>query len=268
MGRELRLEAPPRRIVSLVPSLTELLSDFGLDDEVVGVTTFCVRPEGWRDSKTRVGGTKSVRIDTLRGLRPDLVVANKEENTPEDVAALSGIAPVYVTDISTVEQALEAIETLGRLVDREDRARALAAEVRAGFDGLGASPPIRTAYLIWRDPYMTVGGDTFISDVMKHGHWLNVFADRERYPAVTLDELRQAQPEVVLLSSEPFPFKEKHRAEVQRAIPDARVLLACGEAFSWYGSRLRETPSVLAECRSRILALAKNPPGVDSMAGS
>jgi ABC-type Fe3+-hydroxamate transport system substrate-binding protein len=267
LGRELRLPARPQRIVSLVPSLTELLADLGLDEEVVGLTTFCVHPAGWRDSKVRIGGTKGVRIDAVRALDPDLIVANKEENTSDDVAALSAIAPVYVTDIGNIEEALAAIESLGALVDREANARALSAEIRAGFDSLTASRSIRTAYLIWRDPYMTVGGDTFIHDVMKRGHWENVFANRERYPKVSVDELRDARPEVVLLSSEPFPFKEIHRAEVQRAIPDAKVLFACGEAFSWYGSRLRETPSVLADCRSRVLALAKSAPGVDSIQG-
>ncbi len=253
--------------MSLVPSLTELLADLGLDSEVVGLTTFCIRPKGWRESKTRVGGTKDVRINRVRELDPDLILANKEENTPEDVAALSEIAPVYVTDISDLDQALEAIESIGDLVDRAARARDLSTQIRCGFEDLANATPFRTAYLIWRDPFITVGGDTFIGDVMRRNQWINVFSDRARYPVVSVEDLLQAQPEVVLLSSEPFPFNEKHLDEIRCSIPGAIVLLACGEAFSWYGSRLLETPRVLAALRKRVTALAEMGSGVDSRSG-
>jgi len=252
LGRELRLAGSPGRIVSLVPSLTELLADLGLDDEVVGLTTFCVRPPGWRRRKTRVGGTKQVRVERVRDLRPDLVLANKEENVREQVEAIAAEAPVYVTDVADLPGAVAMIRAVGALVGRGEAAGALADEVAAGFDGLAAGPPIRTAYLIWRDPWITVGGDTFIHDVMGRAGLVNAFGDRRRYPAVDDDELRRAAPELVLLSSEPFPFDERHRAEVAAVGPDARVELVDGEPFSWYGSRLRAAADYLRALRQRL----------------
>lgn len=247
LGRPLSLDAPPQRIVSLVPSQTELLADLGLDDEVVGLTRFCVHPAGWKAAKTIVGGTKNVDVERVRGLRPDLVIANKEENVREQVEAIAAFCPAYVTDVADVASALAMIRDVGALVDRADQAGRLAEEIAAGFDALPPSPhrPSRALYLIWRDPWMAVGGDTFISDVLERGGWANATADRGRYPALTDDEIRDLAPDAVLLSSEPYPFVDRHIAEVQELVPGARVLLVDGEAFSWYGSRLRKTPGVL-----------------------
>lgn len=254
LGRLVRVPMAPRRIVSLVPSLTELLFDLGLDDEVVGLTRFCVRPPGWKAEKSRVGGTKQVDRARVAALAPDLVLANREENTREDVEALSAVAPVYVTDVATVEQALEMIRAVGALCDRAERGAALAAEIEAGFAGLeaerrsaerGAGAGPRAAYLIWRRPYMTVGGDTFIADVLRRSGLVNAFDERTRYPEVDLAELAAAELDVLLLSSEPFPFKEAHAAELAEAVAGTRVLLVDGELFSWYGSRLRGTPGAL-----------------------
>ncbi|MDX1530390.1 MAG: helical backbone metal receptor, partial [Rhodothermales bacterium] len=245
-GRGLALERPPRRIVSLVPSQTELLADLGLDDEVVGLTRFCVHPEGWKARKPVVGGTKNVRLDRVEALRPDLVLANREENEKAQVEALEAFAPVFVTDVSTVEDALRMIRTIGALVGRAERAEALAGEVAAGFAALEAAEPVRAAYLIWRSgdggPYMTVGGDTFIHDVMRRASLANVFGERSRYPEVTAGEIAAARPDAVLLSSEPFPFGERHAAEVTAAVPGVPVRLVDGELFSWYGSRMRLMP--------------------------
>ena len=257
LGRPVRLAAPPRRIVSLVPSQTELLADLGLDDEVVGLTRFCVHPAGWKAAKTIVGGTKNVDVARVRGLAPDLVIANKEENVREQVEALAAVGPVYVTDVADVAGALAMIRAVGALVGRAARAGRLADEIEAAFDALPPAPPAsgpprpeRALYLIWRDPWMTVGRDTVIADVMGRGGWTNAAADRDRYPALTDDEVRALAPEVVLLSSEPYPFREKHVAEVQALVPGARVALVDGEAFSWYGSRLRHTPAVLRSLRA------------------
>ena len=245
---------PPRRIVSLVPSQTELLADLGLDAEVVGVTRFCVHPSGWKASKQIVGGTKNVRVDRVEALRPDLVLANKEENVREQVEAIRAFAPVEVTDVATVEDALAMIRRVGALVGRAARADELAEEIARGFGQLGAAEPLRAAYLIWRDPYMSVGGDTFIADMMRRAGLINVFGDRTRYPTVTPDDLRQAGAEVVLLSSEPYPFQEEHVAELEAAVPGVRVQLVDGEPFSWYGSRMRLAPPYLAALRRQLVA--------------
>lgn len=245
LNRPVRLASPPRRIVSLVPSITRSLADLGLDEEVVGVTTFCVDPPGWRERKRRVGGTKDVRAERVAELRPDLILANKEENERAQVLALEAIAPVYVTDVATVAQAADLLVRLGALVGREAAGAALAAEVRDGFAALEPGPARRVAYLIWRAPLMVAGGGTLIDDVLARAGLVNVFAGRPRYPAVEEAELRVARPEVLLLSSEPYPFREAHAAELAAVCPGARALRVPGEPFSWWGSRLRETPSYL-----------------------
>ena len=252
LGRPVVLPAPPRRVVSLVPSQTELLADLGLDEEVVGLTRFCIHPDGWKQTKTIVGGTKRVHADRVAALAPDLVLANKEENVREQVEALGGLAPVYVTDVAAVDDALAMIRAVGGLVDRAARAEALAAEIATGFDRLGEAPPLRAAYLIWRGPWMSVGRDTIVHDVMRRAGFANVFGDRTRYPEVSAGELAAARPDVVLLSSEPFPFRQKHVAEVEGLVPGVRVALADGELFSWYGSRLRHAPPYLAALHAAL----------------
>jgi ABC-type Fe3+-hydroxamate transport system substrate-binding protein len=242
-------------VVSLVPSLTELLSDLGLDDEVVGLTTFCVRPAEWRDAKTRIGGTKQVALPRLLALAPDLVVANKEENTRADVEAIAAHVPVYVTDIASLDEALAAIVALGEVLGRPALAGALAEEIAEAFAGLPPwDGPARVAYLIWRDPWMVAGGGTFIDDLLGRAGLRNVFGDRPRYPAVSLEALREAAPDALLLSSEPFPFKPVHAAELGAALPGVRVVHVDGEAFSWYGSRLRHTPAAIAGLRAALAA--------------
>ena len=248
-GRPIRLDAPPRRIVSLVPSQTELLADLGLDAEVVGVTRFCVHPAAWKTEKTIVGGTKNVNIERVRALRSDLVLSNLEENTRADVEKLDAFAPVFVTDVRDVPGALEMICTVGRLTERDVRAERLAAEIKAGFAKLEKARVRRAAYLIWREPYMSVGGDTFIHDVLERGGFENVFGARRRYPEVTLEEIVAARPDVVLLSSEPYPFGEKHIEEIHATLPTLDVRLVDGELFSWYGSRLLKTPRYLMALR-------------------
>ncbi|WP_456427383.1 ABC transporter substrate-binding protein [Rhodocaloribacter sp.] len=251
-GRTLSLDAPPRRIVSLVPSQTELLADLGLDEEVAGVTRFCIHPEGWKARKRIVGGTKNVNLERVRALAPDLILANLEENTRADVEALDAFAPVFVTDVRDVPGAAAMIRTVGRLTGRAERAETLAGGIEAGFAALAARPPLRAAYLIWRNPYMSVGRDTFIHDVMRRAGFSNVFADRTRYPEVTPEALVAARPEVVLLSSEPYPFAGKHRDELRAFLPAARIVLVDGELFSWYGSRLRRAPAYLERLRRSL----------------
>ena len=253
-GHTVRMLRPPRRIVSLVPSLTELLSNLGLTNEVVGLTRFCISPTGWKAEKQIVGGTKQVNRDRIRVLEPDLVLANREENTREDVEAIGAIAPVYVTDVAPVPAAVDMIRGVGRLTGRASAARELAQTIEERFAALPSSTPLSTAYLIWQRPYMTVGSDTFIHDVMARVGLVNVFSDRQRYPKVTVADIAARSPQLVLLSSEPFPFQATHAAALQPRIPGAYIRLVDGTAFSWYGSRLRTTPAYLRNLRSELSA--------------
>ena len=246
--------AAPRRIVSLVPSLTEALWALGLDDETVGLTRFCVHPPEWKARKTVVGGTKGTDAARVLALAPDLVVANREENdrAPVEALAAAGV-PVWLSDIATVADALDALRDLGRVTARAAGGEALAAHVAAAFDVAAPRPaPLRAVYLIWRDPWMTVGADTIVHDVMARGGLVNAFGDRTRYPAVTAQEIAAAAPDVVLLSSEPYPFAAHHIAEVQALAPAVRVALVDGEAFSWYGPRLAAAPAEMARLAAAL----------------
>ncbi|MBL7691362.1 MAG: ABC transporter substrate-binding protein [Flavipsychrobacter sp.] len=247
-GRQFLLPEVPKRIVSLVPSQTELLYDLGLDEEVVGITKFCVHPEPWFRSKRRVGGTKTVHRHIIDELQPDLIIANKEENTKEQIEELASVYPVWISDIKTVAHALQMIELVGIITGREVAATELVHEIAGGFAGLPtASQQRRVAYYIWKDPWMCAGGDTFISDVITKMGWQNVCEHLPRYPEVNLQDLHALQPDLVLLSSEPYPFKDKHIAEITAAVPGAEVKLVDGEMFSWYGSRMRHAITYLRE---------------------
>lgn len=239
MDRQVDIPYPPKRIVSIVPSQTELLYDLGLDTEVVGITKFCVHPELWFRTKTRIGGTKQLNIEKIRTLQPDLIIANKEENTQEQIEQLAAEFPVWISDIQNLEQALEMIKRVGELVDRSDNANTLVQQINSGFNELRKAEICRSvAYFIWYRPWMSVGCDTFIHNLIETIGWENVLSSKIRYPEITLEELAGYHPDTVLLSSEPFPFKEKHIAEIKAVFPDADVRLVDGEMFSWYGSRL------------------------------
>ncbi len=241
-------QALPQRIVSLVPSQTELLYDLGLEAETVGITKFCVHPEAWFRSKARVGGTKSVHKDRVAALQPDLIIANKEENVKEQIEALKDIAPVWVSDIHTLSDALVMIETIGRLTGKLEKAKAIVTHIERDFSNLAAASIHRTAlYLIWRKPWMSVGRDTFIHDMLQRIGLENVCAAQERYPELSATDITAMNPELVLLSSEPYPFKEQHIAELQQLVPDAKIILVDGEMFSWYGSRLLQSPGYFRE---------------------
>lgn len=238
LGNELLIDAPPQRIVSLVPSQTELLFDLGVGEQVVGVTKFCVHPDEARAGRRRVGGTKTPALARIRALEPDFVLANREENRAEDIAAIGEFAPVYVTDVNSLPQALAMTRAVGFALGAEARAARIAADIESAFAGLPKLGGRRCAYLIWREPWMAAGGGTFIGDLAQRLGLVNVFEDLPRYPEVTPDALAAAAPDVVLLSSEPYPFKRVHAADLAAALPQARIVPVDGEMFCWPGSRL------------------------------
>lgn len=233
----------PNRIISLVPSQTELLSYLGLENETVGITKFCVHPTDWFRSKPRIGGTKNINLQKIISLQPDLILCNKEENVKEQVEELATLFPVYLSDVSSFADAIEMITEVGKLTEKKDEANFLTKKINANFDALQKPPQsIRTAYLIWNNPYMTIGGDTFISDMMAKAGFDNVFKNENRYPEINIQQLKHHRPEVVLLSTEPYPFKQKHIDDLQTHLPGIKTLLADGEMFSWYGSRMLKAP--------------------------
>lgn len=244
-----QLERTPSRIISLVPSQTELLHYFGLEAETIAITKFCIHPAEWFQNKPRVGGTKSLNIDKITELKPDLIIANHEENEKEQIEALAKNFPVWVTDVKSLDGSIKMIDDIGYLVVKEEEARSTILKIKHEFDSLKNElsnwlvDPLRVAYFIWKDPYMTIGGDTFINDMLQRCHFKNLFEEASRYPEVKIEALKALNCDLVLLSSEPFPFTEKHKAELQALLPRTKVILADGEMFSWYGSRLIQSPA-------------------------
>ena len=245
MGHNVNVQWPPKRIISLVPSQTELLHYLGLDAEVVGITKFCVHPEEWFKTKTRVGGTKKFDFEKIGALQPDLIIGNKEENEEIQIRELMETYPVWMSDIKELCEATDMMVRLGQLTDRKEKAMELVKQVKHNFALLDNTymPPRKAAYFIWKGPYMVAGHNTFLNDMMQRCKLTNVFANLDsRYPEVSADDIKAQSPDVILLSSEPFPFAEKHLDEFKHLCPNAQILLVDGEYFSWYGSRLLDAP--------------------------
>jgi len=241
----------PQRVISLVPSLTEYLIDLGMAERLIGRTRFCIHPKDRVDAIPHFGGTKNPKIEAIRKAKPDLVILNKEENRREDVEAIAEFAPILLTDILTIEQALSAMIDIGEAVGLRAQAGEIVAEIRSAIPRKEAYEPLRAAYLIWRRPWMAAGKNTYIDDMMKLFGLSNVI-DELRYPVLELEKLTALKPELILLSSEPYPFKEKHIAELEAACPTSKVMLVDGEWFSWYGSRMIPALSGLKEWRSSL----------------
>ncbi len=238
LNREIELSSVPRRVISVVPSQTELLFYLGLDEEIIGITKFCVHPQDKFKSITKIGGTKQLDIAKIKSLKPDLIIANKEENERSQIEELMDFCPVWISDISNLAGALEMIEGVGALVSKAAEAALLSDKIKQQFTELyPVSHTLSTAYFIWRKPYMVAGRDTFIDDMLQKFGLTNVF-EANRYPEINVDMLITANPELILLSSEPYPFKEKHIEELRAILPNAIIKLVDGEIFSWYGSRL------------------------------
>lgn len=246
MGHQVKVPTLPLRIISLVPSQTELLFDLGLGERIVGLTKFCIHPAAQVKQKTIVGGTKNFRFDVIDELEPDLIIGNKEENYKEGIEQLQQKYPVWMSDIYTLEGALKMMKQVGELTGTKTKADELIQVITSGFKNLKpVSQPITTAYFIWRKPYMAVGSHNIISHMLERCGFINAFSDLSRYPEISPEQLQQVNPQLILLSSEPYPFKEKHIIEFQELCPAATLKVVDGEMFSWYGSRLIQAPAYL-----------------------
>ncbi len=244
------------RIVSLVPSLTEYLWALGLNDEVVGITKFCVHPKEWYKNKTRVGGTKQLDISKIKQLQPDLIIANKEENTKEAIEQLQKEFEILLTDILDIEGAFQALSTIGKAVNKDQQAQLLITEIKARFSQQkGLFKGQTFLYFIWKDPYFLVGKDTYIHSFLSHFGLKNACAS-ERYPSLedwkNHVETADKAPTYIFLSSEPFPFESKHIGQVQALFPASQIILIDGEMCSWYGSRMLEAAAYMQQLAQMI----------------
>ncbi|MDT7832237.1 helical backbone metal receptor [Flavobacteriaceae bacterium S356] len=248
------IDYTPKKIVSLVPSQTELLYDLGLEDSIVGVTKFCIHPLHAKKNKNIVGGTKSIHLEKIRALQPDIILCNKEENTKEIVEDCSSIAPTHVSDIYNLDDSKELIALYGVIFSKTKEAsyllRKINAQQRTFESFIEAKPILHVAYFIWRNPWMVAGKNTFIDHLLSINRFQNVYHHLDRYPKVTLTSLsNKVQPEFILLSSEPYPFKEEHRIEIQKQTNVSKVVFVDGEMFSWYGSRLEKAFAYFKQLR-------------------
>jgi len=239
-----------------VPSQTELLFELGLDQEIIGLTKFCIHPIEKFAERTKIGGTKKLNIQLIRDLNPDLIIGNKEENEQSQIEELMEDYPVWMSDIYTLEDAKKTIAQIGELVDRQPEASYLNHLISAGFNDLqtlavqnGINKKV--AYLIWKKPYMLAGRDTFIDNILALNGLSNVIKEK-RYPEIKLNELAKLKPDLIFLSSEPYPFKEAHLEEIRAVVPEAKVMLVDGEMFSWYGSRLVKAVQYLFQLQKQL----------------
>lgn len=232
------------RIVSVVPSQTELLAYLGLAHEVVGITKFCIHPEVWCRTKQRIGGTKKLNLEAVLRLNPDIVFANKEENERDDIEWLQERVPVYVSDIVQLNDALSMIHDIGAICGKSEMADQLVQDIQHERSVFAVPSGVygTALYLIWKDPYMTVSEDTFIHHMLEAAGFENALEGffEGRYPMLELSDIIALQPKFIFLSSEPFPFGMKEVHLLKEALPDSKVVLVDGEMFSWYGPRMKK----------------------------
>lgn len=234
------------KVISLVPSITEALFDLGLTEkEIIGRTKFCIHPAEKVKNVEIIGGTKNLNIEKIRSLHPDLILANKEENVKEQVESLMNDFKVTVYNTETIEDNYYLVKNLGLLFNKEERAQTFNLKIYDVLNQAKINSKVKAAYLIWKNPYMTVGSDTFIHNVLSEIGFENIFKNQTRYPEIKAEDLAEA--DVIMLSSEPFPFKEKHIAELKEVYPQKKIMIVDGEAFSWYGTHIAKCESYFRE---------------------
>ena len=242
MERKVCFSHTPRRIISLCPSITETLYELGLNDLVVGRTSYCIHPEEKVKGATVIGGTKQVDVNLIRELKPDLIITDKEE-TPKEVAeVLMEEFPLFIFDVQNYNHALKMIDVLGEITNQEEKAKSMVSSIEEEFAFLPGVDNNRVAYLIWRKPYMAAAKNTFISAMLDKCGFYNVLLDykEERYPAVTAEELRELDLDYLFLSTEPFPFSEQHKNELESELPGVNIFFVDGQSFSWYGAKMEK----------------------------
>ncbi len=245
LTRQVNLYDPPKRILSLVPSLTELLFDLNLGGRIIGRTKFCIHPRDKIKSLPVIGGTKNLNLEKIRQLSPSLIIANKEENDKKQIKELEQEFPIWISNISNLKQNYEAIQEIGRITGTYQKAIDIIKKSKENFkflaETLNQQTSKKTVYLIWKNPIMAVGHNTFINAMLEQCKLENIIQS-DRYPIISEEKLITLNPEVLLLSTEPFPFKKNHMSYFKNILPNTNIQLVNGEFFSWYGSRLIKSP--------------------------
>lgn len=247
LNNEITFDEYPSRIISLVPSQSELLYDLGIGEKLVGITKFCIHPKEMFESVQRIGGTKNLDIDAIKKLNPDLIIGNKEENTQSDIEELKKHFKVWMSDVNTLEDAYQMIDEIGRIVNKKEKAQNILHQIN--FSGFKNNKKV--IYLIWNNPLMAAGKNTFIDSMITAAGFENIIQEN-RYPEISIESIRELNPDYLFLSTEPFPFKQNHCLEFQSQLPGSKVMLVDGEMFSWYGSRLIQSKKYFEELQRII----------------
>ena len=252
-GKSIALDKTPERIISLVPSQSEFLWDLDLKEELIGITKFCIHPEELFRNKERIGGTKKLNIEKIRTLKPDLIIGNKEENEKLQIEILQKEFNVWMSDIYNFEDAFEMMKFIGEMTGKSLDAGKIINQIKKQLSSIkNIFNNQKVIYFIWNDPYMITGKNTFINCVLNYCGFVNGAGDLERYPEVSNEQLKEIKPEYCFLSSEPFPFKIKHVQEIQKILPETKIIIVDGEMFSWYGSRLIKLPAYIKQLKEQI----------------
>ncbi len=241
LNNKIILDKIPRKIVSLVPSQSELLFDLGLSERICGVTKFCILPKDKVRSKIKIGGTKNLNIELIKSINPDLIIAGKEENDKEQIMQLKRYFPVWVSNVTNFESALDMIREISFITGEEFAGNKIINYIQKQYNKFENNnfKKHKALYFIWRKPYMVAGGDTFIGDMMEKAYFLNEAKQLNRYPAINSDNINDFNPEIILLCDEPYRFGDKHKIEFKKMYPKTQVLLTNGQYFGWYGSRMK-----------------------------
>ncbi|BAX79572.1 helical backbone metal receptor [Labilibaculum antarcticum] len=254
LGREINIPFPPKRIISTVPSTTEFLFDLGIGDRVISRTKFCKYPADKIAKLPNIGGPKDLYFDKIRLLDPDLILANEEENSRIQIEELAKEFPVYVCKVRNYDEALQNILNTGKIVGAEPKSHEIANKIHARFNQLPInSNSCSVLYLVWKDPYMAVGKDTFINSMIEKCGFRNAIEDIDsRYPKLSKEEIIDLNPDLIFLSSEPFPFTKKHIQDIQNLLPNTKIELVDGEMFSWFESHLLKAGTYFNDLNQKI----------------
>lgn len=249
LGNIISVNYPPKLIVSTVPSITELLYDLGFDNEVVGVTNYCNFPKNWKKTKTIIGGTKRLNYDKIIALKPDLIIGSKEENIKPQVEKIAKEIPFFISNVESIESNNDFVLKLGKLLNTEKKAEQIVDKTTLLVENIRLNRGEhrkKVAYLIWRNPFMVAGDNTFINSVLNILGYENVFLDRKgRYPTVLINDIKEANVDEILLSSIPFPFNKLHQQELLMHLPNVKITFVDGEIFSYFGSHLSKSEEYL-----------------------
>ena len=239
LNNNILLTKTPLRIISIVPSQSEFLWHIGIKEQLVGITKFCVHPTEMFKSIDRVGGTKKLDINKIRALKPDLIIANKEENNKTEIELLQKEFNVWISDICNFNDAFKMMKLLALILNKEAEVKILISQIKKSLLAIKNIFNKKTvAYFIWYKPYMLAANDTYIDFVLNYIGLKNVALKLNRYPTIDIESLQNLKPQLCFLSSEPFPFKQKHVLELQQHLPNSKIIIVDGEVFSWYGLRM------------------------------